>query len=78
MKYGIFSQRRFSEDNGDYIGWGIECRTEDGETVERIEDFSENEALARRAADALNREKVERVHLMDVLENFLLTPEEPG
>lgn len=76
MKYGVFSRQYVSEDGGFYIGWGIECRNEAEETEERIEDFSDNEAFVRTVADVLNREKVERVHLADVLENILLAPEE--
>lgn len=75
VRYTVFSKLYTHETLGTYLGWGIEARLPDGSCAGRVEDLSEDCAYVCLVAAVLNREKLEPVHLWDVLENFLSDPD---
>ncbi len=74
MTYRIFSRRCRTADGARYTGWGIEA-VEEGKTVLRLEDVTEDRQFARLLAAALNREQAEPVHVFDIVSDFLADPE---
>ncbi len=74
MKYRVFSTRCHSEIIGAYRGWGIRGRDGTGQRV-FVEDISEDREFVCLLAAALNRERVEPVHVYDIITDFLSDPE---
>ena len=53
------------------VVWGIEVRSKEDEVVERIPDISADREFAEQAALLFEREKLEPIHLTEVVEDLL-------
>lgn len=73
MVYQIFAQTLYDREIGWYTGWGISGSSPEGEVL-RVEDVTEDASFAALLVAALNREKVEPVHLLDVIQDLLAEP----
>ncbi|MBR4702373.1 MAG: hypothetical protein IKO91_00870 [Oscillospiraceae bacterium] len=69
MIYRAEARPRTSPDGLSYLGWDIVGEGE--EEALRLEDVTEDAAFARALAEALNREGAERVHVYDIISDFL-------
>lgn len=70
MIYYATARERRTEDGIEYLGYDI-LGQEPGREPLLIEDATEDGAFARAFCEALNRERVEPVHVFDILCDFL-------
>ena len=67
LKYVVFEEKFYSEEVGEYIGYGIICYNEFGQEVERIEDISLDKKFVRNLARKFNKFSLSAVHFMDAV-----------
>ena len=74
MTYRTSARIYHMEDGTPYKGYDIVGRSEEGAPI-RVEDVTEDRSYAKLLCAALNRERVEPVHLYDVISDILADSE---
>lgn len=74
MPYRMAARTYHMEDGTPYTGYDIVGRTEAGAPL-RVEDVTEDRSFARLLCAVLNRERVEPVHVYDVISDILADSE---
>lgn len=74
MAYRIAAHIYHTEDGTPYKGYDIVGRSAEGAPL-RVEDVTDDRSYARLLCAVLNRERVEPVHLFDVISDILADSE---
>ena len=67
IRYTIFEEKYYSEEVGEYIGYGIMCSDICGREIERIEDISLDQFFVKDLADKFNRYSLSPIHFVDAV-----------
>ena len=74
MTYRTSARIYHMEDGTPYTGYDIVGRSEEGAPI-RVEDVTDDRSYAKLLCAVLNRERVEPVHLFDVISDILADSE---
>ena len=67
VRYIIFEEKYYSEEVGEYIGYGIKCSDACGREIERIEDISLDYDFVKDLADNFNTHSLSPIHFIDAV-----------
>lgn len=67
MEYGVLKENYISCEGESYISYGIRCIN----TGREVSDVTTNYVKITEFVELLNKENLDEIHLMDVVEDFL-------
>lgn len=67
MEYGVIKEKNISCEGESYISYGIRCIN----TGRVVTDVTTNYTKITEFVELLNKENLDEIHLMDVIEDFL-------
>lgn len=65
--YSVFEEKYYSEEVGEYIGYGIMCSDICSREIESIEDISIDQFFVKDLADKFNRYSLSPIHFVDAV-----------